>query len=260
MIAAALLALALRQEPMYVGPGGAFVVLAADRVLVQPGGLRVEADGSPLHLQLRDQGFDLQSKRGGADAKPGPKGGYVLTSARAEGQVTLQRKSTPDQPSWTLTTEQLTYTGRSDEGDVGSPGAFHLVAKSNAKTGASTFQLRGASATLTLSLTNEADPLRTANVAGPVWMKIERTLADGVQEVEGTGDRLDLDFTGATRTITLSGHVAFTGNANGYAGTFHGAKAVLTFAEDGTVASVELTGSPTETQIKPNKKGGGGAK
>lgn len=254
MIPAALFALALQQEPMYVGPGGAFVVLTADRVLVQPGALTVEANGSPLHLQLRDQGFDLRAKRGGAEATSNGNGAYVLTSARAEGAVTLQRNLAPDQPSWTLTTEGLAYAGTSETGAIESPGAFQIVSKSNAKPDPTTLQLRGTSASLTLRLANRADPLQTGRVAGPVWMKFER----GSEELEGNGDRLDLDFTGAARTITLSGHVAFTGHASGYAGTFHGAKAVLTFAEDGTVASVELTGAPTETQIKPIKKGGGG--
>lgn len=201
---------------------------------------------------------------------------FAAEQAKAAGSPSPE--ANPNHSSLTLTTEALSYAGDADGGTVTMGAAFDLDSRSHRATSASVkgspnqrapltiddqLTLRGADGTVTFATdARDVNALRTGHVSMPVVHLVRKAVQDGKalpdSIVDASADRMDLDFLSANRTLTLTGNVVVNGSAEVYAGTTKASKAIITFGPDGRITRIEMTGSPTETNVKPRPAAGGG--
>ncbi|MFI5387402.1 MAG: hypothetical protein ACHQ50_14935 [Fimbriimonadales bacterium] len=108
---------------------------------------------------------------------------------------------------------------------------------------------------LTLASTRE-NPLRTGTINGPVKFKYTRhSTLDGKPEheavVNGSADRIDMDFSSPVHTITFTGNVKVDGDNGDYVFSSSNAKTVLTLGPHDELHKIDSEGSPIKTNVKP---------
>ena len=116
------------------------------------------------------------------------------------------------------------------------------------------------------------EALAAATLVGAVKVQLKLAAIPNVQEAGSyvaTGDKLVLGPRGETRTLTLTGDIKISGDANDQGGTVTGAtKLILTLNPKGEIVGEEIigdeaAGKPMSTVIPtkkpPTKKGGGGS-
>ena len=96
----------------------------------------------------------------------------------------------------------------------------------------------------------------------PLVHVVRNTVTDGkadpTTDLTASADAMALDFTAAEHSITLTGNVDVKGTSDVYAGYTKAANAVIFFGADWKVTRIEMTGSPTESNIRPRPSSGGG--
>lgn len=233
------------------------------------------ATGRPFFLRWLDRGIELEGRTGEVTAARSPEGEYALTFAQIGGGITLSQDSqradaffkrvSADWQKLVLTTDRIDLTGTSEQSTVAMAGRFQIEATSHRTRGRETtdqnIQAVASSGTVTF-LTNprDMDAIREGTILGPIQVTLDRTVWIGSQpkrgtHLEGGADRLDIDFISPKRTMTLTGNVSVKGHSDAYSGDTRAAKAVITFGPDGQITSIEMTGSPTTTQLKPHSGG-----
>lgn len=185
-----------------------------------------------------------------------------------------------------ITSETMTYTGDFDLGTATIPGALHAASRAHGeervalKTGQAlrvyddSAEFRATSGTFEVATHPKegALPFRKGSIMGPTTFSYRRqSTLDGAPEppnqIDGTADRIDFDFTGENRTVTLTGNVRVEGRITVLSGGKHtpyeattsGARAVITFGPKMEFRQIVMEGDPTDSTIKrPSTQGASG--
>lgn len=189
----------------------------------------------------------------------------------------------PFRKRMTITSPAFSYVGEFDQGTLTLPSAFtgswahhgsEIVGKSDQKQMRvfdDTGEVHGTSGTFDVYTSAVGPiPLKKGSVSGPVTFRFARnSTLDGKAEAPtvatGQADRMEFDFIGDTHTITLTGNISIDMTADvkvqkqakPFLASIKGAKAVLTLGPNGELQKIDMDGTPTITNIKPLKTGGG---
>jgi len=179
-----------------------------------------------------------------------------------------------------VSSDRFNYSGTEQEGTLVAPGALtttdashgtrEVTRKINGQqlTGPEAFEqkwtLVGSSGTVAIDPGQSVavkQRLRKGDLNGPVTLHLTRSakgpgdVAARLTAMDASADHVAFDFTGATRTITATGHVVLTSDNGVFKGTVNADKAVVTVDENLNVKTIDTTGEPTTTTI--HRLGGG---
>jgi hypothetical protein len=257
--------------------------------------LAFEGTGTPVIIERKDRGLTMSANHLSGHAVPQGNSAYLLDGQFAGSAQMLQDTQSQDaflkahnlppikhtgDSRTQLDTERFDYKGDPTEGTVTIPGAIvmtmHMVGTHDVKrkvkgvdvTGPETYDqnntLNAASGTITLDPRPSTVPenqLKKGELTGPVKLHMVRgAKGPGDEKVVITtmdlsADKMSFDFTGAKRTITITGNVVVTGDNGAFAGTMNADQAVIVVDDNFRIKSTDTTGSPTVTNLR--KVGGG---
>ncbi len=246
--------------------------------------------GAPAIIERKDSGLTMSGRSITGHAAPDEKSYYLVDGQfsgtaqllqdsvledgfRKAHNLPLAKRSSEDRTE--LDTERFDYLGTRTEGTVAIPGVLtmtmHSVGTRTVKkkvkgvdvTGPEIFDQMSTLNAMSGSIALDPRPgtapekqLRKGELAGPVKLHVTRgakgpgDVSVVVTNLDLTADKMSLDFTGAERKITLTGHIVITGDNTVFGGTTRADKAVVVVDEKFRVKSIDTTGDPTDTQIK----------
>jgi len=214
----------------------------------------VGAPGRPVRVSDSQSGTTFTAATAMTVIVGSQQGKSKVTSINAEGAVTFTRSD--DRGGTTMTGSGAMYRSDNAEGDLTIAGPVAIrgtdsVAKRDYNATGSRLVAR----TTAIETAKGPDSLYTAALAGPV--RFEGTSVAG-ERIVATGDRLDIDNRRKPSTVTLTGNIKIVSTGGPNEGDVSGmSRLVITLNEKNEVATIEGTGNPTRTVIRP--QGGGGA-
>lgn len=257
--------------------------------------LAFDASGTPVIIERKDRGLTMSASHISGNVMQEGNSAYLLDGQFVGSAQLIQDTASQDDfrkahqlppikhtgdSRTQLDTERFDYKGDQTEGTVTAPSAIvmtmHLVGTHDVKrkvkgvdvTGPETYDqnntLNAASGTITLDPRPSTAPekqLKKGELAGFVKLHLVRgAKGPGDEKVVITtmdlsADKMSFDFTGAKRTITITGHVVVTGDNTAFAGTMNADQAVIVVDDNFRIKSIDTTGSPTVTNLR--KVGGG---
>jgi hypothetical protein len=251
----------------------------------EPGKLiRFSGTGSPLTIEAKSQGILLQANEASGEAKPNGKlffleqgqasGSAVVimdTKVRQEFELAkkLRQALTPEQSRTRLDSANFTYTGSADEAKISTTSKLRVRSdtdgartikkeeKDVAQTYLQNLDLTGSAGTINLDpeAKTTSTNLKTGRIEGPVEFTFKRVEKNAGAEkpdettLQGRGDLLTFDFTGAERQIILQGNVHLEGTG-GFNGVTNVDRLIITVDEKLQPIRYETEGKPATTTVK----------
>lgn len=230
---------------------------------------KFRATGAPLRGFSKKQGIRFVAKQVDGIAAPAGKGALQLKEATATGDVVLERGLTEGaaKANYVLRTQKLLFRDDGAEATATLPVALTLESDSSGEGATRNWTIQGTSGVVKMAsqAKSAADPLKSAEIAGPVVMKLVSTTRQEVEGktstvktiVDGKGDRLLYDAT--TRTLVVVGNVDYKGtrSVDGGAPDEYESQVdrmTVVFDQKYEIVNVRLEGSPGRATMKEAPK------
>ncbi|MCW5937170.1 MAG: hypothetical protein KIT11_07685 [Fimbriimonadaceae bacterium] len=200
------------QRPFLADKQGRFAIfnVASGRADFQPGGgIAFEAAGTPVNGYSLEQNLEFKMREIKGETVQTKGGPMRLKSGQARGgvEITVNRNASRT----TLGTELATIADDGEAARITLPGTFTMNDETATANRRRSIQVRGTSGRFVLeTLTNaKTDPLRTADVSGPVTLRMvtdsARQAGTDKNVIDARGD--SMTYNRATRRLVLSGDV-----------------------------------------------------